>query len=100
MTRKPDGYVPLLDDGTYNIDLLDDGARAIPVYLEKSNAFKPVCLCDPRLLDWVEHMRAILKLQPKPRIGDWDWQGLLERLNAILPLSEANNSKSEDKSNE
>lgn len=80
MSRKPDGFVELLDDGTFNCYLLEEGF-AIPVFLGKSGTLKPVCLVDPSLLDWVEKARTFLKEESKLVVADW----LLDELNAILP---------------
>jgi len=113
MTRKLDGWMHYYR-GTDSPVIYIKGSsfsREYTVYSEKPKVpftdgeleLKPVCLCDPRLLDWVEETRDLFQAIKDLYGNNPEYEGerlALDRLNAILPLSEATNSKSEDKSNE
>lgn len=90
MTRKLDGWMHYYRGTDAPVIYIKGSSfsREYTIYSEKPKIpftdgeveLKPVCLCDPRLLDWVEKMREGLALQS----SGWA-KSLSDELNAILP---------------
>lgn len=38
----------------------------------------------PEMLRELEHLLKVLRLQPKPKLGDWNWPAMADRIEALI----------------